>query len=1555
MAVQAQVNEIEAAYPMSPMQQGLLFHSIKAPESGMYCVQSIYTMHGQLDDVSFEHAWQSVMNRHAILRTAFIFQDNPLQVVFRRSSMPILREDWSHLPATKQDQLLQEYLTHDKRRGFQPTEVPLMRLALFRKGAHEHILVWSLHHVLLDGWSANLVLQEVTYFYGAHREGRSVHLPDAKPFQSYIDWLEEQGRENGLAETYWRSALRGFEAATPLPAADGKRDEIGYERVSEHLPSTVGTMLAHLAAREHLTVYGFIVAMWGLLLSRYSGKRDVVFGSIDSGRPETLPGVEEMVGLFINTVPVRLQVNGAQSLIEWIRRIHRQQVEIRKYNYASLVDIQNWSDVPRGEPLFETILGYQNFVSGAVKTSASDDEGNSVSNSAVSANSNGLQVKFHHGVEQTNYPLAVQVMTPGGKMEVRLIGDRTIYSPEVLGRLLCHYRQLLQSAAEGPERVLGELEMLSAEEREQLLVEWNRTGSPYPEEKCMHRLFEEQADERPEAVAVLYGGTAVSYGELNRRASQSAHDLRRKGVSVDTRVAICLRRSPEMVAVLLGVLKAGGAYVPLDPAYPQERLRYMLQDSESMMLLTQSDLRGFLSSIARTVPVVEVDAAEAVWKGEPQHSLRDERLWFNPEQLAYVIYTSGSTGQPKGVGVAHRGAVNLVHAQWKIIGVKAGQRVLQFASPSFDASVSEWLMALSWGGTLVLAEREQMLEEGGLAKVLEEQLVDIVTLSPSMLRLVEELPKVQTLIVAGEVLPEGIKNRWCEGRRLINAYGPTETTVCATMSEPLGSGAAVIGKPIANVRVYVLDEEMEPVPVGVGGEIYIGGDGLARGYMNRGGMTAERFIPDPYGREAGGRLYRTGDLGRWRGDGQLEFVGRNDDQVKLRGYRIELGEIEARLLEHRQVSQAVVMVREDTPGDKRLVAYYTVANSQPDPGAEQLRYQLSSQLPEYMVPSAYVLLEALPLTVNGKVDRKALPEPEWGSKGGGYEGPQTPVEEILGGIWCEVLKLERVGREENFFSLGGHSLLATQIMSRVREAMRVEVPLRWLFEAPVLREFAVRLESARKDKTGEGMAALVRQEGRGRLRLSFAQQRLWFLDQLEPGSSAYNVPAALRMKGELDIWALAKSFTEIVRRHEVLRTVFVVEDGEAEQRIEEPGEVAVPVVDVSGLEEEGRESKARGVVEQEAGRAFDLRRGPLLRVRLVRLGEQEHVLLVNLHHIVTDGWSTAILVREFMVLYEVYCEDKASPLGELEIQYADYAVWQREWLQGEVLEKELGYWRTQLGGVEPLEMPTDYPRTAVASHRGGVVSFSLPEGLSGRVRSVSRREGVTLFMVLLAVWKVLLSRYSGQEDFAVGTDVANRNRLETEGLIGFFVNQLVLRGKLQGEGDFGRALEDTRQITLEAYAHQDLPFERLVEELSPERSLGRTPLFQVKLIMQNAPQGELGMSEVKLESWGVEHRTAKFDLTLIVEERGGRIAGVAEYAADLYEGGTVERMLGHWERLLECAVEDPERRISELEMLSAAEREQLLEGWNDTAVEYPRGMCVHELFEGQVEEERGGR
>ena len=728
----------------------------------------------------------------------------------------------------------------------------------------------------------------------------------------------------------------------------------------------------------------------------------------------------------------------------------------------------------------------------------------------------------------------------------------------------------------------------------------------------------------------------------------------------------------------------------------------------------------------------------------------------------------------------------------------------------------------------------------------------------------------------------------------------------------------------------MLDANGELLPVGARGEIFIGGAGVGRGYVNRAGMTAERFIPDPYGREAGGRLYRTGDLGRWRGDGQLEFVGRNDDQVKLRGYRIELGEIEARLLEHRQVSQAVVMVREDTPGDKRLVAYYTVANSQPDPGAEQLRYQLSSQLPEYMVPSAYVLLEALPLTVNGKVDRKALPEPEWGSKGGGYEGPQTPVEEILGGIWCEVLKLERVGREENFFSLGGHSLLATQIMSRVREAMRVEVPLRWLFEAPVLREFAVRLESARKDKTGEGMAALVRQEGRGRLRLSFAQQRLWFLDQLEPGSSAYNVPAALRMKGELDIWALAKSFTEIVRRHEVLRTVFVVEDGEAEQRIEEPGEVAVPVVDVSGLEEEGRESKARGVVEQEAGRAFDLRRGPLLRVRLVRLGEQEHVLLVNLHHIVTDGWSTAILVREFMVLYEVYCEDKASPLGELEIQYADYAVWQREWLQGEVLEKELGYWRTQLGGVEPLEMPTDYPRTAGGSHPGDWVHFVLPEELSEGLTRLSRDEGVTLFMVLLAVWKVLLSRYSGQEDFAVGTDVANRNRLETEGLIGFFVNTLALRSPVGGERSFGEYLGEIRRVVLESYEHQDIAFERVVEEVAVVRDLERNPLVQTVLTLQNTPKKELRMEHLFVESYEARPRQAKFELSLTVNPQEQQLVSTLEYAADLYERATMERMAEHWKRLLESGVKDPRRPLYELEMLSAAERGQLLDEWNQT-------------------------
>ena len=761
----------------------------------------------------------------------------------------------------------------------------------------------------------------------------------------------------------------------------------------------------------------------------------------------------------------------------------------------------------------------------------------------------------------------------------------------------------------------------------------------------------------------------------------------------------------------------------------------------------------------------------------------------------------------------------------------------------------------------------------------------------------------------------------------------------------------LVGPPIANTTFYVLDLYCQPVPIGVPGELHIGGIGLARGYHNRPELTAEKFIPDPFRSEPEARLYKTGDLARYLPDGAIEYLGRLDHQVKIWGFRIELGEIESVLTELPGVREAVVVAREDVPGDKRLVAYLTVKEEEP-PKDSELRGLLQTKLPDYMVPSAFVTLDRLPLTPNGKVDRKTLPRPDFQSNPVGFVPPASATEEALANIWAEVLGIEQVGRHDNFFELGGHSLLAVRLISRIHATLGVEIALRSLFEAPTVERMAEIVSSQKSisSSTGSEMKTIPRKKGSDPALLSFAQERLWFLDQLEPDSAVYNIPMGLRFAGALNVPVLQRCLNEVLRRHEPLRTSFKAVEGQPVQVIQPEASLEMPLVDLRGLPKPEREAKAKRLCVEEAQRPFDLTQDLLLRARLFRLGEADHILFLNMHHIASDGWSVGLLVRELSALYEAFVEGKPSPLPELPVQYADFAVWQREWLQGEVLEKQLGYWRKQLEGAPALlELPTDRPRPAMQSYRGALMSWELPKPLLVALEELSRREGATLFMTLLAAFQTLLHRYTSSDEILVGSPIAGRNRTEIEPLIGFFVNTLVLRGDLSGNPSFRTFLGRTREAALGAYAHQDIPFERLVEELHPERNLSHSPFFQVMFVLQNAPWEAAELAGLEVTPMPIDSGTSKFDLTLYVRERGGVLHAVVEYNTDLFEAETIRRMLGHYQTLLEGIVSNPDQRLSELPLLTSAERHQMLVEWNRTEVAYPQDRCLHELIEEQAE------
>lgn len=1500
-------HNIEAMYPLSPMQQGLLFHSLYAPGSGTYVVQMRCRIQGELDVASFRRSWQTVVHRHSVLRTSFLWEglEEPLQVVHKRINIVWKEEDWRRLTVSEQCESLQCLIRKDREDGYVFSRAPLMRLALLRTDQDSYYFLWSSHHILFDGWCTQLLIQEVFTCYDAYSRRVEPHLKHPRPFRDYITWLKQQDMKE--AEAFWREELRGFASPTPLVGERGWRSQRGeqYEEEIVELSRETTRRVEVLARHLQITVNTVLQGAWGLVLSRHSGERDVVFGAVVSGRSAPLRGIESMVGLFINTLPARVRVCDRDTAGSFLKQLHESQTKALGYEFSSLVKVQSWSEIPRGTPLFESLFMFQNYpVDGAIRERAGS----------------ALQISEVASVEKTNYPLTL-VAGSGAEPRLKAVYDSGRLDATIIVRLLVHLRLVVEEMVGNAEQRLTELALLTESERQQVLAEWNDTRRNYDEMPSVHELFEEQVERTPEAVAVTYEEQELSYGELNQRANRLARCLVKLGVGPEVRVALFLDRGVEMAVGLVGVLKSGGAYVPTDPGYPEDRVAYVLEDSRAHVVVTQ---RGLAEKLPHNcAQVLCLDSDWAPLKRESEANLAIE---VQPQNLAYVIHTSGSTGRPKGVGIERGGLTNFIIALSRELGPSAGEVLLAVTSLSFDISMLEVFVPLVTGGRVVVANRLSAGDGYRLLEMLTDSRATHMQATPATWRLLVDAGwsgrnGIQVLC-GGEALPPDLAEKLLERTcKAWNLYGPTETTIWSTMRPVEENGGIAIGRPIANTQVYILDEGYRPVPSRVAGELYIGGVGLARGYMNRPDLTAERFIPGLFG-EAGNRLYRTGDLARQGADGNIEYLGRLDHQVKVRGYRIELGEIESVLAGHDGVRQCVARVWEDQPGNKRLVAYIE-SSGDTVPADEELRNYVRGRLPDYMVPSAFVRLPQLPLTANGKVDRKALTPPDALGRAVESEEPQTPVEEILANIWSQVLRLEQVGADQNFFELGGHSLTATQMISRVREVLEVDMPVRALFENPTVATLAEAVEMERSAGRRLKAPPIPPVSRSGELPLSFAQQRLWFVHRLEPDSPAYNIPRAIRLRGPLDLAVLHQALHEIVRRHEVLRTRFEVRDGQPMQVIEETGEIELPVWDISDLVETEREPRSRKIAAQEATRPFDLERGPVWRPALVELGAEDHVLLLSLHHVVGDGWSIGILVKEFTSLYEAYREGRRAALPEIPVQYADFAVWQRNWLQSEVLEQGLGYWKQQLAGIPDKIDLSDRPRPPVPSFLGRYQSFWLPASLADSLKQLSRREGVTLFMTLLAAFQVLIHRYTSREDIVVGSAIAGRNRAEIEGLIGFFVNQLVLRTDLSGDPRFRELLARVREVTLAAYAHQDVPFEILVNELRPNRDVSFTRLFQIQFGLQNTPRHELAIPGLALTSLPVNLEAVRYDLTVWMSDRPEGLTALWSYSADLFEEPTIVRMQRHYENLLGSIAANADTRLSALEM--QADEEKCLE------------------------------
>jgi amino acid adenylation domain-containing protein len=1509
------MKNVEDIYPLTPMQQGLLFYHLYAPHSGLYIEHLNATLSGNLNLPAFAQAWLKVIERHAVLRTAFVWDglDEPLQVVRRNVNLPLVQHDWKGLSADAQQRQFAGLLQTDRGRGFNLSESPLIRLHLIRLGETEHRLVWSYHHLLLDGWSTFIVLGEFLSIYEAICHGRQHQLEPSRPFRDYIAWLQQQDYQKAAA--FWQQTLGGFTAPTQpgilSPSVNGGRYEHDYSTVELILSAELTAALTELARRQRLTLNTLVQGAWALLLSRYSGEDEVTFGVTVAGRPVSLAGFEKMVGLFINTLPLRVRLPEETTLLKWLRQLQEHQIKLREFEYSSLPELQKQSGAGR-QLLFESLLVFENYPI----------------DRALQENGGSLRIGNVEILEKTNYPLNLLVRPGPSELSLQMVYDPGRCDGVVIKRMMGHLRNVLESFVATPEQSLASIPLLTAAEEQQVLRHWNNTATARSE-ASLQRLFEEQVERTPAAAALTFADQHLSYRELNRRANQLAHYLRRLGVNTDQPVGIMMERSIELVVGLLGILKAGGAYVPFDPSYPEKRLTFMLQDAQVKVLLTQSHLAAKTSTQAATVICLDavLDQIEREDEANPFGRVA-------PENLVYVIYTSGSTGQPKGAMNTQAGICNRLLWAQSVYQLTESDCVLQKTPFSFDVSVWEFFLPLITGARLVLAKPGGHRDSEYLVELIRKEKVTILHFVPSMLQVfletnaIESCSSVRQVVCSGEALPLELQQRFCErlSANLQNLYGPTEAAVDVTFWECRcdgGQKVVPIGKPIANTQMYVLDRQQRVAPVGVNGELYIGGDGLARGYLNRPDLTAEKFVPHPFSECEGERLYRTGDVGRWLSDGSIEFLGRIDEQVKIRGFRIELGEIEAVLCQHPGLREAVVVVRETAAQQKQLVAYVVAHENEFVPTAK-LREHLKALLPEYMIPQVFVSLKQIPLTPNGKVDRRALPAPESGVEREAVVAGATPVEEVLVGIWSEVLGVA-VGVEDDFFELGGHSLLATQVVSRARGAFGVEIALRELFERPTVKGLAVAVE--RELARGEAVSAppLRRVERGAELPLSFAQQRLWFIDQLEPDGVLYNSPFAAMLTGHLKIDAFERTLTEILSRHEVLRTTFELINGRPVQVIHPPAKVELPVIDLSYVSVERREEEAMRLAREEAVQPFVLSQGPLLRVKLLRLNENRHMVLLTMHHIVTDEWSMGVFVNEVATLYTAFARSEPSPLPELPIQYADFAVWQREWLRSEVLDEKLAYWRQELSGAPPLlKLPTDHPQPAVQTFRGSTFTFALPDSLKEGLKKLTRQESCTLFMTLLAAFKVLLYRYTQQSDIVIGTAIANRTRSETEALIGFFVNTLVLRTNLTGNPRFREFLYRVREATLRAYSHQDVPFEKIVEAVAPERQTNYTPVIQVAFGMRNAPLPELELPALTLQTIDLDDHGGRFDLTLWMFERDGSLKGKWSYNSDLFELTTIQRIQSHFQTLLQSIVDYPEERLRALEIYTEAEKEQQL-------------------------------
>ncbi|WP_374015852.1 amino acid adenylation domain-containing protein [Paenibacillus thiaminolyticus] len=1537
------MEHIEALYELSPMQEGMLFQSLYDQGKGAYLVQIGLDLRGAIDEHAFVGAWQSVLARHSILRTAFFWEgaEKPLQVVFREAAARAGTLDWRGLSRHEQEAAWERLVADDRLNEFVWNEPPLMRVMLVRLQEEEYRMLWTSHHILMDGWSTHLVQKDFLASYDMLASGRQPRLGHSVPFQEYILWLQEQNSEQ--AQSFWTRYLAGCDLPTPLgiarDASHQERREAAFGQATRSFSRELTRQITDLARRSKITLNIVLQGAWALLLSRYSGKEDVVFGTVMAGRSAEIDGIENMVGLLINTLPARVRVQEQMPAIDWLQELQAEQAQLLQFEHTPLTNIQAWTRCATGEPLFDSVFVFENY--------QVDEE----------AYGSGKHVKVtqSRAYEQSAYPISFVVL-PGEELTIKALYDGNKVYADAMAPLLGHLEEVLRAFLQGG--TLGEISILTEQERQQLLVDWNDTRTGYPQ-VCIHEQFALQAKLTPHTAALVAGETQMSYLELERRSNQLAHYLHAKGVRPGNRVGVCLPRSCELIISLLAILKTGAAYVPLDPGYPLDRLAFMIEDASLSVVITQSEfMERVRHEDVKPICLSEIQSeVAALSDASPGWSQRSQ----SPETCAYLNYTSGSTGRPKGVLTPHRSVLRLVCGN-DFAEMTPADVFLQLSPVSFDAATFEIWGALLNGARLVLYPPEGVTLEG-IGDTVRREGVTILWLTAGLFhQMVEyrphDLAGVRQLLAGGDVLSSSHVRKMLAcmqpGAKLINGYGPTENTTFSachvmTAGETIPDNVP-IGRPVRNTQAYVLDARLRPVPVYVIGELYVGGDGLALGYLNRPKLTDEVFLSQPFANAPGARVYKTGDRVRWLPGGMLEFLGRADDQVKIRGYRVEPREVEEILRRHAHVKDAAVVALSAPQGEKRLAAYVVLENENYE--VSRLSKEIGGQLPDFLRPSFFIQVDSIPLSPNGKVDRKALPAPNWEQPSDApYIAPRDDLEATIASIWEEAMGVNRVSVTQNFFELGGHSLTVTRIISRLQEAFKTSIPFGIIFESPTVEELAHQIRTM-LGTPEHGLADRIRpREKDSDLVLSSAQQRLWFLDQMEPGH--YHIGWNLDIEGPLDQAIFQRCLQEIIHRHEVLRTTYTLQAGQVRQIVAsaKSSQLSIPLLDLRSLTREEQEAEVERLTLAEINKPFALNQDLMLRCTLLRLGAARHRALITLHHIAGDGWSVSLLAKELQELYRAYSANEPPKVPELDIQYADYAVWQRREAGGDVIRGQLDYWKKQLADAPAqIKLPYDAPPLDKVQpcRKGAAQEIELPPALVEQLREIGRADNASLYMTLLSAFYALLLRVSRQEDLVIGTTSSGRVLPQTHSLIGLFVNTWVIRSKMQGEADFRSLLRSVRDLTLAAQEHGDVPFDLVVETLRPERPASGNPLFNVMFTYFEYEADRMNAGPVTWRVVDENNPVARFDLTLSIEGVQGLYKARFEYDHSLFFPETIERLANGFRLLLEGIATDASQALRVLPLLSESERQQLLVGWNGKKVPYPR-ISIHEEFEAQVE------